>query len=369
MMLNIKILSLSCLKHLLKHTGLKLEGLMQLPWFLQYISRNLSIRNIFYITDENFEVVVPIILLTRHNILKVAYAPSPYFSPKVLSLFNFGHLLEEIGSLFDYHILAIRYYPHDNVFYTNYFVKDRADLFIDLKKDPVDLYYSFKKRHRYTIRKSLGMSDSEILKKIGEDPFFDNIVIESSNYEGIKTFSRLLIYQLTKIAKESKFGVQALINLSSYYSLENLTKVWNILGKEGLLRIFFAQRNQCEPQAGVALFVSKNYLYSPMAYWWLGASTYDGERKGLPTILQFAVMNILKRDGYERYFLGGIGNDLKQASSGTTLFKKGFGGEFKQGYLSIYLRNFLFGKNITLNYFVNNKCIRFLMNLSQSILL
>jgi hypothetical protein len=340
-----KIISKDLIEALLKNGSIKFEGLMSLPWFLEYIARDIPTAKIFYIS--NLGIIIPVLLIKK-NLLKVAYVPSP---PNLiregleLSNFNFD-LLKRISETIDYHILIARAHPYDKfsrfglLLTKNCFlVKDRADLFLNLKRSITEIYYNFEKRTRYALRKSLGLKDTELLRKFAEDPYLRNVVYEESSEKGIQLFSKLLKYQFTKIALETgRKNSRELLRLYSYYSIENIKKVFTILGREGLIRLFFAQKDTSEPEAGVALFVSKKYLYSPMAYWWLGASTYLAEKKGLPTILQFSIINILKKEGYERYFLGGVGTDFRQVSSGPTLFKRGFTRDFKQGYLLIDVR-------------------------------
>lgn len=126
--------------------------------------------------------------------------------------------------------------------------------------------------------------------------------------------------------------------LYKYYSPENILRVYRILSEENLLRFFFIEGRSSLPEAGVAVFVSNAYLKSPMAYWWLGASTYNAEKNKLPAVLQFSIMSILKKEGYERYFLGGVSKDYLRASGGPALFKRGFGGDLKKGYIVVHVR-------------------------------
>jgi hypothetical protein len=358
-----KIISKDLIKALLKNGSMKFEGLLSLPWFLEYIARDFSTAKIFYVSNLN--IIIPVVLVNK-NLLKIAYVPSPPNLIKSFSSFN-SDLLKEISETINYQVLLMRVHPHDKVsgfrlIKNNFFiVKDRADLFLDLKKSIAEIYYNFEKRTRYTLRKSLGLKDAELLRKFAEDPYLGNIVYEESSEKGIQLFSKLLKYQFTKVTLEAKRkNSKELLRLYSYYSIENIKKVFTILGQEGLIRLFFAQKAAPEPEVGTALFVSKKYLYSPMAYWWLGASTYSAEKKGLPTILQFSIINELKRKGYERYFLGGVEANFKQAYSGPTLFKRGFTRDFKQGYLLIDIRGGLLNK---LQFLSNPAIFRFIRRL------
>jgi len=359
-----KIISKDLIKVLLKNGRMKFDGLLSLPWFLEYIARDFPTAKIFYVSNLN--IIIPVVLINK-NLLKIAYVPSPPNLIKNFSSFD-SDLLKEIGKTIDYQIIVMRVHPHDKVsglrLIKNCFVvKDKADLFLNLKKSITEIYYNFEKRTRYTLRKSLGLKDAELLRKLAEDPTWGNIIYEESSEKGIQLFSKLLKYQFTKIALETKRkNSKELLRLYSYYSVENIKKVFTILGQEGLIRLFFAQKDASEPEVGMALFVSKKYLYSPMAYWWLGASTYSAEKKGLPTILQFSIINELKKEGYERYFLGGVEANFKQASSGPTLFKRGFTSDFKQGYLLIDVRGGLLNK---LQFLSNPAIFRFIRRLAN----
>jgi lipid II:glycine glycyltransferase (peptidoglycan interpeptide bridge formation enzyme) len=345
-----KIISINLVKKLLKNKNIKLEGLFSLPWYLEWITRDIPKAKIFYATLD-LNIILPIIFLKK-NFINVAYMSSPpnlIYGNLDLNNLTFD-ILKEISSIINFHILIIRIHPHDNVSRVKLLsnksyllVEDKADLFINLKKSVADIYYNFEKRTRYTLRKALKLNDAEILKQFTNDPYLDGMIYEESNEKGLIDFSRLLKYQLAKIALESKRkNVKEFLGLQSYYSIENLKKTFEILGREGLLRLFFARGAHQEPEAGVALFVSKDYLSSPMAYWWLGASTYSAERKALPTILQFSIINILKNEGYKRYFLGGVGKDFRKVSTGPALFKRGFSKNFKQGYLLIFFEKIFF---------------------------
>lgn len=165
------------------------------------------------------------------------------------------------------------------------------------------------------MRKALGLDDSKLLEKFNEDPYLGGVVYEESDESGVHYFSELLRYQFAKIVFESRWkNFEELSALYKYYSFENILRVYRILSEENLLRFFFIEGRSSSPEAGVAVFVSNAYLKSPMAYWWLGASTYNAEKNKLPAVLQFSIRSILKKEGYERYFLGGVSRDYQRAS-------------------------------------------------------
>jgi len=339
-----KVVDKNSIKILLRRGDMRLESLMSLPWFLEYMTRGYRVP-IFYAFSEG--IVIPIVLI-RKGFLKIAYVPSPpniiRYSPK-LTL----NSLREVEKAMGFHVLVMRQFPYDKLVESksngNYIlIKDRADLFLDLRNEMCIIYSNFEKRFRYTLRKSLGLKDQELLKRFDEDPYLGGIVYEENNEKGVETFSELLKYQFGKIASETnRKNNNELLRLYSYYHINNIKSVYNILGEEGLIRFFFSKIDG-KPEAFVALFVSKKYLYSPMAYWWLGASTRSAERKALPNILQFSIINVLKKEHYERYFLGGVGKDFRQASTGPNLFKKSLGGHFRQGHLLIHIRGLPFSK-------------------------
>jgi hypothetical protein len=348
MCFRLRIIDKEIIKSLLKDRIIKLDGLFSLPWFLEWIARDIFDKEIFYVIFDS-NIVSPIILIKK-NPLKIVYMPSPpnlikkvaeeYLCPKL-------DMIKEISGAINFHVLIVRVHPHDNVSRLKFLlpsknallVEDRADLFVDLKRNVSDIFYTFEKRTRYVLRRSLRLNDEEVLRSFAKDPYLEGKIYEENNEKGLEDFSKLLRYQLAKIISEKRGeNSKDLLRLQSYYGVENIKKSFAILGREGLLRLFFAQGDTKKPEAAVALFVSKDYLFSPMAYWWLGASTYSAERSGLPTLLQFSIINVLKKEGYERYFLGGIGKDFRQVSSGPALFKRGFSKNFRQGYLLMYAR-------------------------------
>jgi hypothetical protein len=341
----IELLSSGSIKAMLRKKNMKLDSLFALPWFLDYITRDLPQPRKFYVL-LNEQVLIPVVSLQMKK-LKVAYSPSP---PNIIVEDALGgnneDIFNEMDSTLDYHVFVMRVHPHDeNRYFLSYmvekqlFIEDRYDLYIDLKKKLSEIYYGFEKRTRYTLRKALGLDDGKLLEKFNEDPYLGGIVYEKSDESGAHYFSELLRYQFAKIVFESKWkNSKELLALYKYYSPENILRVYRILSEENLLRFFFIEGRSSLPGAGVAVFVSNAYLKSPMAYWWLGASTYNAEKNKLPAALQFSIMSILKKEGYERYFLGGVSKDYLRASGGPALFKRGFGGDLKKGYIVVHVR-------------------------------
>jgi hypothetical protein len=346
----LKVINRDLIKNLLKNGTIKFDGLFSLPWFLEWVVRDIPTAKIFYIT-LNSKIIFPVIII-RECPIRIAYMPSPpNFIGRVNEPLSFSSdVIKDINKAINFHVLIVRAHPHDNVsrlrlLYNEscILVHDKADLFVDLKKNITDIFYSFEKRTRYALRRALRLNDTELIEKYAKDPLLGTMIYEENNEEGLKNLSRLLKYQFAKIVLERKGrDGKELLKLQSYYSVENIEKTFEILGKEGLLRLFFAQGTFSKPEACVALFVSKQYLSSPMAYWWLGASTYSAEKKALPTLLQFSIINILKSEGYERYFLGGIKRDFQECSHGPTLFKRGLTRNLKQGFLLICVKRMPF---------------------------
>jgi len=341
----IELLSSGAIKTMLRKKNMKLDSLFALPWFLDYITRDLSQPRKFYVLLDK-KVLIPVVSLQMKK-LRVAYSPSPpnIVVEDVLDRDN-EDIFNEMDSTLDYHVFVMRVHPHDENRYSlsymikkQLFIEDRYDLYIDLKKKLSEIYYGFEKRTRYTLRKALGLDDGKLLEKFNEDPYLGGIVYEKSDESGAHYFSELLRYQFAKIVFESKWkNSKELLALYKYYSPENILRVYRILSEENLLRFFFIEGQSSLPEAGVAVFVSNAYLKSPMAYWWLGASTYNAEKNKLPSVLQFSIMSILKKEGYERYFLGGVSKDYQRASGGPALFKRGFGGVLEKGYIVIHVR-------------------------------
>jgi hypothetical protein len=349
----IELLSPKVLKVMLKKKNMKLDSLFALPWFLDYITRYLSQSRKFYVL-LNKQVLIPVISLQMKK-LRLAYSPSP---PNIVveDVLGGGNedIFNEMDSTLDYHVFVMRIHPHDenryflsSIIKKQLFIEDRYDLYIDLKKMLSEIYYGFEKRTRYTLRKALGVDDGKLLEKFNEDPYLGGIVYEKNDEGGVHYFSELLRYQFAKIVFESKWkNSKELLALYKYYSFENILRVYRILSEENLLRFFFIEGRSSSPEAGVAVFVSNAYLKSPMAYWWLGASTYNAEKNKLPAILQFSIMSILKKEGYERYFLGGVSKDYQRASGGPALFKRGFGGTLRKGYIVIHVRGKFLDKGL-----------------------
>jgi hypothetical protein len=173
----IELLSSGSIKAMLRKKNMKLDSLFALPWFLDYITRDLPQPRKFYVL-LNEQVLIPVVSLQMKK-LRVAYSPSP---PNIIVEDPLGGNNEDIfngmDSTLDYHVFVMRVHPHDeNRYFLSYmvkkqlFIEDRYDLYIDLKKKLSEIYYGFEKRTRYTLRKALGLDDGKLLEKFNEDPY------------------------------------------------------------------------------------------------------------------------------------------------------------------------------------------------------
>jgi hypothetical protein len=148
----IKLLSSEALKVILKKKSMKLDSLFALPWFLDYIARDLSQPRKFYVLGLNEQVLIPIISLQVKKV-RLAYSPSP---PNIITRDILGEDIEnifnEMDDALDYHVFIMRIHPHDKNRYLlssmikkQLFFEDRYDLYIDLKKKLSEIYYCFEK--------------------------------------------------------------------------------------------------------------------------------------------------------------------------------------------------------------------------------
>lgn len=197
------------------------------------------------------------------------------------------------------------------------------DAMIDLSRDLHTIYFGFKKRHRYTLRRAIGGSDSDVLS-MGWLDKTDYGVREGNDIPDLLEFRKLW----TEIIQRNS-ALRRLM-YEDPWSLERLKNIFTILRTKGLCKLLTIYDEKDRAGATMMLFMSGNFTKVPMALWAAGASPREGKRKGLPSLLQWYAIRLLKGLGYMKYYMGGI--DINNLEGGPTLFKMGFGGETTSGF-------------------------------------
>jgi len=202
------------------------------------------------------------------------------------------------------------------------------DLRLDVGSPIRNLYQSLSKDHRNRIRRALALRDDEVVSLTSES--LPPCVRDETNVDGLRRFGQLLAHTLGKIhmradQREAPGFIQS---YTKDYAL--LEKVFPTIRDYGLVKIFTAYDREGNPASGAVLLVSNTYVSSPMALWWLGGSTAEGNKQGVSVTLQWSMIAWLARNGYLRYYMGGIWPEGMRR--GPTNFKKGFGGDVVVGH-------------------------------------
>jgi hypothetical protein len=120
----IELLSSETIKTMLRKKNMKLDSLFALPWFLDYITRDLSQPRKFYVL-LNKRVLIPVVSLQLKK-LRLAYSPS---SPNIVVEDVLGgeneDVINEMDSTLDYRVFVMRVHPHDeNRYFLSYMIKN-----------------------------------------------------------------------------------------------------------------------------------------------------------------------------------------------------------------------------------------------------
>jgi hypothetical protein len=185
---------------------------------------------------------------------------------------------------------------------------------------------------RNRLRKALNLSDEGVISSNAES--LPSCVRDETSFDGAEKFGHLLGRTLGKISshgdeRESEGFIQS---YEREYAL--LRRSFSTLRDYGLVKVFIAYDERGDPGSGAVLLVSGKFIRSPMALWWQGGSTPEGNRRGLSVALQWAVITWLIRNGYYRYYMGGI--EPEGNGRGPTYFKRSFGGQEVSGHVLWY---------------------------------
>jgi hypothetical protein len=302
----------------------------------------------FYVetSDDNGEVrtVTPVIVSRGRLRLTLAHCPSV---PQIVDGLD---VVDDWKGVLDSVILFLRgkckcvKITVEQRPYDLQFVKGRLngcnlsychDALVDLSNELRAVYYNMDKRHRYTLRKCTGCSDAELssgdwLKKT------DLSIDEGKNEESLQDFRTLLVATRERVY-EGFSSVRKFAFTTTYYNslLTTRLAMFKELYPYGLVKLFTLRDKNERPGASVMLVTSNDLTKVPMAYWDVGGSSEDGRKSGLPTLLQWYVIQRLKEHDYKRYYLGGY--NAGNPDDALSLFKRGFGGQIVSGLTAVWL--------------------------------
>lgn len=326
-------------------SSIKFDSIFALPHFMELEAmQDENILSYVEISDAESEMnmIIPVIVSKSKLGLNTAFCPSPPQVVEDSSKDNerWKEILNTLNRYIrkNYNCIAIsmNQRPHDPKFITNNLneckISHNYDIMIDLSNEICTIYSNIDKRHRYTLRKATGCSDSEILSgKWLQKAVFT--IKQGESQESLLEFRVLWIKTLERMYES--FSTQEKLLYKDPLTLDRLTLVFNKLHPHGLVKLFTAYDNDKQPGASAIFFTSNNFTKIPMVYWSAGASSEEGRKKGLPLLLQWYVIRWFKEQGYQMYYMGGY--DDKNPHSGPSLFKKGFGGQLVSGLTVTWL--------------------------------
>jgi hypothetical protein len=200
------------------------------------------------------------------------------------------------------------------------------DVMIDLSNELRILYYNMDKRHRYTLRKSSHCSDAEL----SSGDWLENtgfIIRQGTREESLQEFYALWRENMWRNYERLSY-LNKLLFIDDL-SLNTLVTRFKKLYPYGLFKLFTIYDKDCQPGASAIFYTSNNLTTIPMVYWTEIASSEDGRKKGLPTLLLWYSIQWFKKHGFRRYYMGGYYlRDLNKAHS---LYKRGFGAQTVSG--------------------------------------
>jgi hypothetical protein len=284
--------------------------------------------------------IIPVVIRRTLGIYALAQHSPPQVDVRIEGArrIDIVENIRVLRSAFPALLVKLRQYPFDDAYLhssANWIgvpTTDKQDLQIDLT-NPVEVIYSRVTRdQRNRLRKALNLNDEGVISSFAES--LPPCVREETSPDGVEKLGRLLSHTVRKISSErDKLEPEGVIQSyeREYAAFE---RSFATLRDYGLVKVFIAYDEREEPGSGAVLLVSREYIRSPMALWWLAGSTPEGNRRGLSAALQWAIITWLIRNGYHRYDLGGIGPEVGRR--GPSYFKRSFGGQEVSGHVLWY---------------------------------
>lgn len=316
----------------------RLDSVFALPPFAELWARG-DEKTCFYVeikdTNARVSTITPVIISKLKLGLRVASCPTP---PQVIDRPNKVNDWEEVLNTLIRHLeenynciaVSINQRPHDPQFVRGKIdgcrLSHNYDVVIDLSNELRTIYYNMDKRHRYTMRKSSGCSNDALL--FGDWLQKTDFTIRQGRSEkSLHEFRTLWVETLERMSEN--FNPLRKLLYRDPLTLNSLVAVFNKLHPHGLVKLFTMYDEDGQLGAGAIFYTSNDFTKVPTAYWSAGASSEEGRRKGLPTLLQWYVIQWFKEHGCQRYYMGGY--DVKNPNDGPSLFKRGFGGQIVSG--------------------------------------
>jgi hypothetical protein len=292
-------------------------------------------------TNAGIDTVTPVRVSKVTPNLTVALCPSP---PQIIDgPSGVSNWKEVLNTLFvflkeNYKCVAVTIYqsPTDLQFVRGKLdgckLSYNYDAMIDLSNELRTIYYNMDKRHRYTLRKSSGCSDVELssgnwLEKTGFT------LRQGRSEESLQEFNALWRESMWRIYMRMSHLRKLLF--VDYLSLNILVTRFRKLYPYGLFKLFTVYDKNYQPGASAIFYTSNNLTTIPTVYWTEIASSEDGNKEGLPTLLLWYSIQWFKKHGFRRYYMGGYYPG--DPNTGHALYKRGFGAQTVSGLSLLWL--------------------------------
>ena len=324
--------------------NIKFKSIFALPKFVELEARG-DEKTCFYVeikdTNAGVSTITPVIISKLKLGLKVASCPTP---PQLIGDSNkVNNWKEVLNTLIRYLkenykciTVSINQRPHDPQFVRGNLngckLSQNYDIIIDLSSELSTIYYNMDKRHRYTLRKASSCSDDELLSSdwLQKTGF---TIRQGRSEKSLHEFRALWVETFKRMY--GSFNPLRKLLYRDPLTPNSLITVFNKLHPYKLVKLFTIYDENGQAGASAIFYTSSNFTKMPMVYWSAGASSEEGRRKGLPTLLQWYVIQWFKEHGYQRYYMGGY--DVKNPNDGPSLFKRGFGGQIVSGLTVTWL--------------------------------
>ncbi len=332
---GIEIISPSeILREVLK-SNMVLASLYAVPPLLSYLCAHNEKDSCLYLGYKGS--IIPIVIRRTLGIYALAQHSPPQLAVRGdgARSVDVAENIRVLRKAFPALLIKLRQYPFDYAYLgssADLGIRPRTndrDIRIDLTSPVKVIYSRFDKNHRNRIRRALNNDDEGVISSTAETlPYY---VHDETNLDGIGRFGRLLGHTLRKMSFQGDAPNSQGYILSYAKEFSLLKKSFSTLRDCNLVKVFIAYDDQGNPASGLVVLLSGRFIRSPMGLTLLGGSTREGNRQGLSVALEWSVITWLSRNGYDRYYMGGIGPvDTK---GGPAQFKKGFGGQVVPGHV------------------------------------
>lgn len=335
---GIELISPSEIMHEALKSEIMLDSLYAVPPLLLNLCSLGSRDSCLYLSYEGW--LIPIVIRRTLGIFALAQHSPPQLVSRSAGTGRMDVMenIKVLKSTFPALLIKLRQYPFDDAYLQSsaHWARgaraDKLDFRIDLTNPVKALYARVSRDHRNRLRKALTLGDNEVISSTVESlPY---CVRDDTSEDGVRKFGALLGHTLRKIPSQesAQESEKYIMSYASDYAL--LRRSFSTLRGYGLVKIFIAYDETGDLASGAVVLVSGRFTRSPMALWWLAGSTPEGNVRGLSVALQWAIITWLIRNGYDRYYMGGVRS--KDTRGGPDRFKRGFGGQYVPGHVLWY---------------------------------